>query len=69
MVEEVVKGLILASVLILAGCQTSSVDDLFCHQNKPIRLSSEQVDALTDAQARQFYLHNKRGQKDCGWKP
>jgi hypothetical protein len=58
----------LIAVAALVGCATSSGGS-FCDLAKPLRLSHDQVDHLTDDQVRQFLGHNERGAKLCGWKP
>lgn len=62
-----VKALIFAAILALTACQTASGN--FCDLNKPIRLSSVSVDALSDDEVRQILAHNTKGQKLCRWKP
>jgi len=57
-----------ALVLFLAACQTIPVDGDFCRRNQPLRFSPEQVDAMTDEQAKRVLAHNKRGAALCGWK-
>lgn len=61
------KVTILLAALALAGCATAKGD--FCAISKPIRLSHEQIDQLTDDQARQLLAHNRKGQSMCGWRP
>lgn len=51
------KVTILLAALALAGCATAKGD--FCAISKPIRLSHEQIDQLTDDQARQLLAHNR----------
>lgn len=53
-------------IIFLSGCQTVSGN--FCDLARPIRLTPEQVDRLTDDQVRQFLGHNQRGEKQCGWR-
>ena len=55
------------AALVLVSCQTPQGS--FCDLAKPIRLSPEQIDKLTDEQVRQVLGHNQRGAKLCGWKP
>jgi len=55
------------AALVLVSCQTPQGS--FCDLAKPIRLTPEQIDQLTDDQVRQYLGHNTRGQKMCGWKP
>lgn len=50
----------------LAACQTASGS--FCAISKPIRLSSQSVDALTDQEVAAVLAHNERGQRLCHWK-
>jgi len=61
-----VKGLILAGLIALAGCQTTSGS--FCQISSPIRLSSETVDHLSDEEVTALLAHNEKGRKLCGWK-
>ena len=61
------KGLMLALLVALAGCTTASGG--FCAVSSPLRLSAKVVDALSDAEARAFLTHNRKGQKLCGWRP
>lgn len=53
-------------ILLLAGCQTTGGS--FCDIARPIRLTPEQVDQLTDEQVRQFLAHNEKGRRLCRWK-
>jgi len=54
-------------VLMLAACQTTGGS--FCAVSKPIRLSSDIVAKLSDAEVAQVLAHNKKGEKLCRWKP
>lgn len=58
------KALVLA--LLLAGCTTARGS--FCDISKPIRLTPEQVDQLTDTQVAEILGHNEKGRKICGWR-
>jgi hypothetical protein len=60
------KGLMLALLVVLAGCTTASGG--FCTVSSPLRLSAKVVDALSDAEARALLAHNRKGQKLCGWR-
>lgn len=62
-----VKGLIFASLLALAACQTGQGS--FCDLATPIRLTSEQIGILSDVQVAEFLGHNMRGERECGWRP
>ena len=64
-----VKKIALASLLILAACQTATVDGDFCYRNEPIRPSAEAIQALSDEDVQRILEHNKRGEALCGWKP
>lgn len=61
------KVTILIAALALAGCATAQGS--FCEMSKPVRLTNEQIDQLTDDQARQLLAHNRKGQSLCGWRP
>lgn len=62
-----VKRLILAALIALAGCATTKGN--FCAVASPQRPSVAAVDAMTDAQVKALLAHNRTGQKLCGWKP
>lgn len=61
-----VKGLILAAILALSTCQTTSGS--FCQISSPIRLSAETVDHLSDEEVTALLAHNSKGARLCGWK-
>lgn len=61
-----VRALILA--LMLAACTTTPKGS-FCAISKPIRLTPEQVDQLTDTQVAEILSHNAKGAALCRWKP
>lgn len=61
------KILAVALVLALAGCTTTK--GTFCQISKPQRLSSQAVDALSDAEVAALLAHNLKGRKLCGWRP
>jgi len=61
------KALLIVCILSLTACQTSQ--GTFCDIAKPVRLTSDQIDQLTDAQVSDVLGHNRRGQKLCGWVP
>ena len=63
-----VKGLTVALLLALAGCQTTSGGS-FCALSDPIRLSAETVDRLPDEKVNDILAHNEKGERLCGWKP
>ncbi|TGS63022.1 hypothetical protein EN844_24640 [Mesorhizobium sp. M3A.F.Ca.ET.201.01.1.1] len=62
-----VKGLILAALIALAGCTTAKGG--FCSVSSPIRLSVKAIDAISDEEARTVLAHNRKGEKLCGWRP
>lgn len=61
-----VKALTLASMLMLAACQTPQ--GTFCDIAKPIRLSNETIDAMSDAEVAAALAHNRKGAAMCGWR-
>ena len=61
------KAVALAAMLALTACQ--STGGSFCDLAKPIRMTAEQIDMLTDAQVADYLGHNKRGERECGWRP
>jgi hypothetical protein len=63
-----VKGLTLALLIALAGCQTTT-KGTFCAVSSPIRLSAAAVASLSDAEVKMLLAHNRKGEKLCGWKP
>lgn len=62
-----VKIAALLSLIALAACTTPAGE--FCSISRPIRLSAETVDHLTDAEVRALLAHNERGRALCGWTP
>lgn len=54
-----------AVVTILAGCQSAS--GTFCAIAKPIHLTPQTVDAMTDAEVAAVLAHDERGERLCGW--
>lgn len=62
-----VKALILGGLLALAACQTPS--GTFCDIAKPIRLSAQAIDAMTDAEVTATLAHNLKGRRLCRWEP
>lgn len=62
-----VKGLILVGLLALTACQTTG--GTFCDISRPIRLSAQAIDAMTDAEVTATLAHNLKGRRLCGWKP
>lgn len=61
------KALVLIGLLSLAACQTSQ--GTFCDIAKPVRLTPDQVDQLTDTQVAEVLGHNRRGAALCRWAP
>lgn len=55
------------AALVLVSCQTPQGS--FCDLAKPIRLSPEQIDQLTDDQVRQYLGHNERLRTLCRVRP
>ena len=62
-----VKALILAALLAVAGCQTAKGS--FCTIAQPIRPSAETIATMTDAEVRDVLAHNRKGAALCGWHP
>lgn len=62
-----VKALTLAALLALASCQTAK--GTFCDISRPIRLSDETINTLTDAQVAEILSHNQKGAALCRWRP
>ena len=61
-----VKALTLAAMLMLAACQTPQ--GTFCDIAKPIRLSNETIDAMSDDEVATALAHNRKGAAMCGWR-
>lgn len=61
-----VKALTIASMLMLAACQTPQ--GTFCDIAKPIRLSNETIDTMSDAEVAAALAHNRKGAAMCGWR-
>lgn len=61
------KAVTVVVLLTLAACQTISGD--FCDIAKPIRLSHEAIDAMTDGEVAAALAHNRKGEAMCGWRP
>jgi hypothetical protein len=60
--------------LMLGGCVTAPTGGpgrggAWCDVERPIRLTRERVDAMTDAEVRAAVTHNRHGAAECGWKP
>lgn len=62
-----VKAMALAALLALTACQTGKGS--FCDIARPIRLSDQAIDAMTDAEVEAALSLNEKGRKLCGWKP
>lgn len=62
-----VKGLILAALIALAGCTTAKGS--FCEIAQPTRLSQAAIAALSDAEVKKILADNRKGQRLCGWRP
>ena len=61
------KAVALAALVALTACQSSGGS--FCDLARPIRLSAAQIDTLSDAQVAEYLGHNRRGARECGWRP
>lgn len=63
------KTAALISLLLLASCATQKPAGAFCDISRPIRLTEQTIDAMSDAEVRDVLSHNKKGQALCGWAP
>ena len=64
------KGLILAALLLLAGCESfKQVYGNFCDVADPLHFSAAAIRSMTPKQRAAFTAHNEYGEKHCGWKP
>ncbi|KQO89440.1 hypothetical protein [Methylorubrum sp. SL192] len=60
--------------LMLGGCASVPTGGpgrggAWCDIERPIRLSPERVDAMTDAEVKAAVAHNRHGAAECEWKP
>ncbi|RWO35289.1 MAG: hypothetical protein EOS10_00010 [Mesorhizobium sp.] len=63
-----VRVLLLIAVLNgISACTTTKGS--FCQISEPIRLSSQAVNALSDAEVKTVLAHNRKGERLCRWKP
>ena len=60
------KAVALAALLMLVACQT--LQGTFCDIAKPIRLSSETIDAMSDDEVATALAQNRKGAAMCGWR-
>lgn len=63
-----VKGLILAAALVLAGCAGAAGPGDFCVGNQPRVLSPATIAAMTIEEKRRAVEHNLKGARLCGWR-
>lgn len=62
-----VKVIALTSLLFLTACQTVPKGD-FCDIAKPIRVSQEVIQVMTDQEVAEALAHNQKGARLCKWK-
>lgn len=62
-----VRLLIFAALLGLAGCQSST--GTFCALATPIRLSLPTITVMSPSDLRAVLAHNEKGRRLCGWTP
>jgi hypothetical protein len=60
--------------LLLGGCATAPTGGVgrggaWCEIERPVRLTPERVDAMSDAEVKAAITHNRHGAAECGWKP
>lgn len=66
--DMIVRVMILLAVLNgVVACTTAKGS--FCQISEPIRLSSQAVDVLSDAEVKTILAHNRKGVALCAWKP
>lgn len=56
-----------AALVVVAGCTT--VKGGFCAVSSPLRLRAATVDALSDTEVKALLVHNRKGERLCGWTP
>lgn len=56
----------LALLVALTACTTAKGS--FCSIAKPIRLSDQAIDAMSDAEVKAALAQNRQGAALCGWK-
>ena len=64
-----VRGLIVAAMLFLAGCAGTAKTGDFCTANEPRRLSPVVIAVMTIEEKRRAVEHNRKGEILCGWRP
>lgn len=52
-----------------SGCATNVPVFDFCLTQEPFRPTAAEFLTLTDHQKDFILAHNRRGEKECGWKP
>jgi len=62
------KALILIAVLALTAC-TMTRGGNFCDLSKPIRPSQAVFEAMSEREIDAMLVHNRTGEKLCGWQP
>lgn len=61
-------GASLIALCLTAGCSVTAKGS-FCEISRPIRLTPETVNTLTDAQVAEILSHNQKGAALCRWRP
>jgi hypothetical protein len=61
------RKLAIFAIISLAGCQSAPVGD-FCSIEHATRPSPAVLSAMTDAEVQAALVHNRTGEKLCGWK-
>lgn len=54
--------------IFLSACSVTS-KGTFCDIARPIRLSDQAIDAMSDREVQDALAHNLKGQRLCGWRP
>jgi len=73
MADQVIRCIILAGLLALAGCDRWKAEAFgggnFCDIAQPHLHSKQAQAAMSDAELATETKHNEYGEKFCGWKP
>jgi hypothetical protein len=57
------------AVLLGSGCVNGGGNPDQCAGWRPIILTGQAIDALTEDEAAEILAHNEFGAERCGWKP
>lgn len=61
--------LVLTLLLAVSACANGPQGDDWCLTTSAIRLTPEEIAALSDASVETILKHNAYGARRCGWRP